>query len=127
MDVSLGAISVCIIDAKGGVTFEGKVMAEPAALVGLIRAKAPQAIRVGLETGATSPWLFHEMKAAGLPVVMMDARHAHAALSMRPAKSDRSDAHGLAEMLRMGWSARWPPGASARSNGALCWGRGISW
>lgn len=103
LDVSLREISVCVIDAKGGVTFEGKVMAEPAALVGLIRAKAPQAVRVGLKTGATSPWLFHEMKAAGLPVVMMDARHAHAALSMRPAKSDRSDARGLAEMLRMGW------------------------
>src|SRR4051794_33184958 len=33
----------------------------------------------------------------------MDARHASAALSMRPTKSDRSDARGLAEMLRMGW------------------------
>src|SRR3954447_20320730 len=33
----------------------------------------------------------------------MDARHAKAALSMRPTKSDRSDARGLAEMLRMGW------------------------
>jgi transposase len=33
----------------------------------------------------------------------MDARHAHAALSVRPVKSDRSDARGLAEMVRMGW------------------------
>ncbi len=33
----------------------------------------------------------------------MDARHAHAALSIRPTKTDRSDARGLAEMLRMGW------------------------
>ena len=31
------------------------------------------------------------------------ARHAHAALSVRPTKSDRNDAHGLAEMVRMGW------------------------
>jgi transposase len=101
--VSLKDISVCIIDSNGDVVFEGKTAAEPATLVELIRSKAPHVKRVGLETGATSPWLFHALVAAGLPVVCMDARHAHAALSMRPTKSDRSDARGLADMLRMGW------------------------
>src|SRR6516164_1006824 len=103
LDVSLKEISVCIIDSKGEVVFEGKTGAEPAMLVELIRSKAPQVKRVGLETGATSPWLFHTLASAGLPVVCMDARHAHAALSTRPTKSDRSDARGLADMLRMGW------------------------
>jgi transposase len=103
LDVSLKEISVCVIDSRGAVTFEGKVAAEAAALISLIRSKAPQAARVGLETGATSPWLYHALKKADLPVVLMDARHAHAALSMRPTKSDRSDARGLAEMVRMGW------------------------
>src|SRR5215207_8650417 len=103
LDVSLKEICVCIVDSNGDVVFEGKTAAEPAILVELIRSKAPQVKRVGLETGATSPWLFHALAAAGLPVVCMDARHAHAALSMRPTKSDRSDARGLAEMLRMGW------------------------
>ena len=59
LDVSLKEISVCVIDSKGAVTFEGKVAAEPAALISLIRSKAPHAARVGLETGATSPWLYH--------------------------------------------------------------------
>jgi transposase len=103
LDVSLKEISVCVIDGGGAVVFEGKTTADPATLAGLIRAKAPQVVRVGLETGATSPWLFHALTTAGLPVVCMDARHAHAALSMRPTKSDRSDARGLADMLRMGW------------------------
>ena len=80
-----------------------KVAAEPAALICLIRSKAQHATRVGLETGATSPWLCHALKKADLPVVLMDARHANAALSTRPIKSDRSDARGLAEMLRRGW------------------------
>jgi transposase len=57
LDVSLKEISVCVIDGKGSVTFEGKIAAEPAALINLIRNKAPQAVRVGLETGATAPWL----------------------------------------------------------------------
>jgi transposase len=43
------------------------------------------------------------LKKADLPVVLMDARHANAALSMRPTKSDSSDARGLAETLRTGW------------------------
>lgn len=103
LDVSLKEISVCVADGKGAVVFEGKAAAEPTCLVALIRAKAPNLTRVGLETGATSPWLFHALTAAGLPVVCMDARHAHAVLSMRPTKSDRNDARGLAEMLRMGW------------------------
>src|SRR3712207_1149244 len=103
LDVSLKEITVCVVDGKGAVMFEGKVAAEPAALVCLIRSRAPQAARVGLETGATSPWLYHALKEADLPVVLMDARHAKAALSMRPTKSDRSDARGLAEMPRMGW------------------------
>ncbi|WP_158601098.1 IS110 family transposase, partial [Teichococcus wenyumeiae] len=60
-------------------------------------------VKVGLETDATSPWLYHTLKAAELPVVLMDACHAQAALLMRPAKSDRSDARSLAEILRMGW------------------------
>jgi transposase len=103
LDVSLKEISVCIIDSKGAVVFEGKTSADPSTLVQLIRGQAPQVVRVGLETGSTSPWLFHALSSAGLPVVCMDARHAHAALSMRPMKSDRSDARGLADMLRMGW------------------------
>jgi transposase len=103
LDVSLKEISVCVIDGRGAVVFEGKTTADPVILAGLIRAKAPQVVRVGLETGATSPWLYHALTGVGLPVVCMDARHAHAALSMRPTKSDRSDARGLADMLRMGW------------------------
>ena len=103
LDVSLKEISMCVMDGKGAVVFEGKAPAEPTSLAALIRAKAPQVVRVGLETGATTPWLFHALTAAGLPVVCMDARHAHAALSMRPTKSDRNDARGLADMLRMGW------------------------
>jgi transposase len=103
LDVSLKETSVCVLDEKGGLVFEGYVLSDPARLTGVIRTKAPHAVKIGLETGATSIWLAHALRAEGLPVVCMDARHAHAALSIRPSKSDRSDARGLAEMLRMGW------------------------
>jgi transposase len=103
LDVSLKEVSVCGLDPKGTLVFEGRSPSDPASLVGLIQAKAPRAVKIGLETGSTSAWLAHALVAEGLPVVCMDARHAHAALSVRPSKTDRSDARGLAEMVRMGW------------------------
>ena len=103
LDVSLQKIAVCVLNASGRVVIEAEVASEPGVLISFIRTKAPHAVRIGLESGPTSPWLWHSLKSAGLPVVCMDARHAHAALSVRPTKSDRNDARGLAEMVRMGW------------------------
>ena len=51
LDVSLKETSVCVLDANGVVAFEGRIPSEPASLVQLIRSKAPQAIKIGLETG----------------------------------------------------------------------------
>ena len=48
-------------------------------------------------------WLWHELRRVDLPVVCIDARHAHAALSVRINKSDQNDAKGLAELVRVGW------------------------
>ena len=36
-------------------------------------------------------------------MVCIDARHAHAVLSVRMNKSDENDARGLAELVRIGW------------------------
>ena len=60
-------------------------------------------VRIGLETGSSSPWLARALKARNLPVIVMDARRAAAALKARPVKTDRADARALAEMLQSGW------------------------
>lgn len=59
--------------------------------------------RVGLETGPLSVWLWNELKARGVPIACMDARHANAAWKMMLAKTDRNDAMGLAQIFRTGW------------------------
>jgi transposase len=69
----------------------------------LLRKRAPQAERIGFETGAMASWLWHELRRVDLPVVCIDARDAHAALSVRMNKSDQNDARGLAELVRVGW------------------------
>lgn len=48
-------------------------------------------------------WLWNELRDKGLPIICMDARHANAALKVRPNKTDRNDAAGLAQIVRTGW------------------------
>src|SRR6201994_528663 len=103
LDVSQKETAVCVIDQDGKVLFEGKVPSDPGALAKVIGKRAPAAERIGFETGAMASWLWHELKRVGLPVVCVDARHAHAALSVRMNKSDPNDARGLAELIRVGW------------------------
>ena len=103
MDVSLKETSICVVDGKGEIVSEGTVLSEPAAIAAFIEAKAGSALRIGLETGPTTTWLWHELRGLGLPVICIDARHAKAALSMQINKSDRNDAVGLARIMQAGW------------------------
>jgi transposase len=103
LDVSMEETSVCVLDQAGEVIFEGEVPSRPEAIAKMLRRRAPAACRIAFETGSLSNWLWHELKALKFPVLCLDARHARAALSMRMNKSDRNDARGLAEMVRMGW------------------------
>ncbi len=103
MDVSLKETSLCVVDGKGEIVSEGAVDSEPAEIAEFIKSKAKEAVRIGLETGPTTTWLWHELRALGLPVICIDARHAKAALSMQINKSDRNDAVGLARIMQCGW------------------------
>jgi transposase len=103
MDVSLKETSICVVDGKGEIVSEGTVISEPEAIAKYIKTKAASAKRIGLETGPTTTWLWHELRALGLPVICIDARHAKAALSMQINKSDRNDAVGLARIMQCGW------------------------
>jgi transposase len=103
LDVAQKETSICVLDETGRTIYAGTVKSDPGALTKLLCKKAPNAERVGFETGAMASWLWHELRRVGLPVVCVDARHAHAALSVRMNKSDKNDANGLAELVRVGW------------------------
>ncbi len=103
LDVSLKETSICVVDGGGAIVSEGTVMSEPETIAGFIKAKADGAKRIGLETGPTTTWLWHALRALGLAVICIDARHAKAALSMQINKNDRNDAVGLARIMQCGW------------------------
>ena len=88
LDVSQKEPAICVVDQDSKILSEGKVLSDPGALARVISKRAPMAERIGFETGVMASWLWHELKRVGLPVVCVDARHAHAALSVRMNKSD---------------------------------------
>ena len=59
--------------------------------------------RIGLEAGPLSQWLFAGMKQAGLAIELLETRHVRNAFKLMPAKTDRKDARGIAQLIRMGW------------------------
>src|SRR3954449_11208341 len=81
LDVSLETTSVCVLDEAGAIVWRGKVGSTPEALADAVRARAPEVARIGLETGPLCTRHWHALRALGLPVVCLDARHAKAALS----------------------------------------------
>ena len=105
LDVSLEQTSVCVVDETGAVVLEHRAATEPETIAAVLAALPRAPARVLLETGGLTPWLWHELSARGLMVHCIDARRAKARLALRPAKTDRNDARGLAEIARMGWYA----------------------
>jgi transposase len=103
IDVSLELSSVCVVDAKGKIVREAKVTSDPDALIVFVRGLDLSIERVGLEAGPLSQWLHAGLIEAGLETVLLETRHVKAALSAMTIKTDRKDARGIAQLLRMGW------------------------
>ena len=101
--MSLKETSVCIADGAGKIIRETKVDSEPEALVGYFSSLTITVVRIGLEAGPLSQWLHAALTQAGFAVVLLETRHVKAALSAMTVKTDRRDARGIAQLLRMGW------------------------
>ncbi len=94
---------VCLVDGLGQIVREAKVASEPAALVGFFSELGLSVTRIGLEAGPLSQWLHAGLSAAGFDTVLLETRHVKAALLAMVVKTDRKDARGIAQLLRMGW------------------------
>jgi transposase len=103
LDVSLDETKVPVLDEQGRRVWRGSCASTPEAIEVTIRKHVPDAVRIGLETGPLTTWLWQALTDAGLPMVCLDARQAKAALNMRINKTDDNDAEGLAHLVRSGW------------------------
>ena len=103
IDVSLEASSVCVVDGAGKIIREAKAVSEPEVLIGWFAALGVNLTRIGLEAGPLSQWLYAAMQQVGLAVELLETRHVRTALQTMPVKTDRNDARGIAQLMRLGW------------------------
>jgi transposase len=92
-----------VVDGTGRVVREAKLASEPEALITWFAGLGLRLARVGLEAGPLSQWLYAGLRAAGLPAELLETRHVHAAFKVLPVKTDRKDARGIAQLMRLGW------------------------
>ena len=83
-----------------------EVTSEPEALLAVLKYPAYHFKRIGLEAGPLSQWLFSALADAELPVVCVATPHMQAVLKAQMNKTDRNDARGIAQMMRVGLYAR---------------------
>jgi transposase len=102
LDVSVKETSVCIVDDAGKIVREVRVATDPEALLQVLTNKIYRFKRIGLEAGPLSQWLFSALAEAGLPVICVETRHMRAVLKAQINKTDRNDARGIAQMMRVG-------------------------
>ena len=74
--------AICVVDNAGRRLWRGQCPTVPEQISDLVRRHAGDDARIGIETGAMTPWLVHELRNLGLEVICLDARHARAALDM---------------------------------------------
>jgi transposase len=102
LDASKRHTSVCVTDPNGNVLREGRVETTPKAIVGFLRGDGARFARIGIESSSLAPWIYEGLARARLPIICIEARHAHGALGTQPNKTDRSDARGIADLMRTG-------------------------
>jgi transposase len=82
---------------------EVKVNTEPAAIRSALEDSADRLARIGVEASSLGIWLYRELQPQGLPIIVVEARHMRVSLSTMRNKTDRNDARGIAQMMRLGW------------------------
>lgn len=103
LDVSLEESHLCLVDETGEVVKEAVIASDPAALIAYLSGLEFRLERLGLEAGPLSQWLYRGLFSAGFPAVCLETRQLKAMLSSMTVKTDRKDAHGIAQAVRCGW------------------------
>jgi transposase len=76
LDVSQKMTAICVVDNAGCRLWRGQCPSNPEQIGVVVRRHAGDDARIGIETGAMTPWLVHEFRNLGLEDVSMPGRQA---------------------------------------------------
>ncbi len=102
LDVSLKTTSICILDEKGKRLLEGEVDSTPEAVSDFLQKTGLEIEQIGLESGNLTHYLKKGLLKMSYRVAVMESRKMAAILATIINKTDKNDARGIAEALRVG-------------------------
>jgi transposase len=101
LDCSKRTTSICVVDDRGKIVEEGVAESRPDAISKFLRGGGRRYALVGTE--ASSPaWLCDGLTKRRFRLVRIESFHAHGVLRAQRNKTDRNDARGIAEIMRIG-------------------------
>ncbi len=103
LDISLEDTHICIVDQDGKILEDTVSVTDPQAIFEAIEGYQGFIKRVGLEASSLGSWLHDELCERDMPAIVVDARHMRTSLEAQRNKTDKNDARGIAQMMRMGW------------------------
>ena len=102
LDVSMKTTFICIVDEKGKVVSELESLSTPESISHCLLTTGLQIEKIGLESGCLTHYLKKGLKKMGFEVVGMESHKMAAILATIINKTDKNDARGIAEALRVG-------------------------
>lgn len=102
LDVSMNTTFICIVNEKGKVVRELQAESTPESIDNFISGTGLQIEKVGLESGCLTHYLKKGLKKRGYQVIGMESHRMAAILATIINKTDKNDARGIAEALRVG-------------------------
>lgn len=102
LDLSLRETAVSVVDERGAKIWTGKTLSDPHSILHSFNQWADNIELIGLEACPLSEWIYAGLRDAGKNVRCIETRHAQSFLSTRPNKTDKNDAEGIAQMMRLG-------------------------
>ena len=102
LDVSLKSTSICILNEQGKRIEEGEVDTTPDAIHEFLLKTGIEIEQIGLESGNLTHYLKKGLLKRKYQVAVMESRKMAAILATIINKTDKNDARGIAEALRVG-------------------------